>query len=307
MNYEKEFTDVKERIRQYEKWHAHLDRIRPNLEEQTQKAKQLKTILQDKQQDVDRLSGLSFSSLLHAVTGRKAEKIDEATALVLKAQLKYEEAEETMTDLHHELEEIDAHLHSLGNPKADFQRLLDLKKDVLLGEKNTALHSLVEAASTTTIYMNEIKEATEVGQKAKQALKSTIFSLNKASDWSTFDLFGGGFLTTAMKHSHVDDAKALIHQVQRHLRQFEEELKDVNQFTSFQIELTGFLTFADYFFDGFIVDWMVHGKIKDSHEQAVTLLAEVETTLSQLATIEKELHSDLEDIRKQKRAFILNA
>lgn len=74
MNYEKEFTDVKERIRQYEKWQAHLDRIRPNLEEQKQKAKQLKTILQDKQQDVDRLSGLSFSSLLHAVTGRKAEK-----------------------------------------------------------------------------------------------------------------------------------------------------------------------------------------------------------------------------------------
>ena len=51
---------------------------------------------------------------------------------------------------------------------------------------------------------------------------------------------------------------------------------------------------------------MVHGKIKESYEQAATLLAEVETTLSQLCDIENELHSDLEDIRKQKQAFILN-
>lgn len=87
----------------------------------------------------------------------------------------------------------------------------------------------------------------------------------------------------------------------------EEELKDVNQFTSFHIQIDGFLTFADYFFDGLIVDWMVHGEIRDSYDKASSLLKEVKAVLTRLNQMEQELLADLQDIRRKKESYIVDA
>jgi len=306
-DYEKAFTDVKDRMRLYEKWRGHEARIMLYLEERKQEAQRLKEALTEKQENVDRLKGLTFSNLIHTVTGRKAEKIDERSESVLKAQLKYEEAEATINDLREELQEIHVYLDTLGTPEDEYQDLIQQKKQHLLTENHKALHALIEAASTAEVQMNEVLEAKEIGLQAKEALAQTLRSLDKASDWSTADMFGGGFLTTAFKHSYVDDARSDIHDVQRLLRKLEEELKDVNQFTSFHIQIDGFLTFADYFFDGLIVDWMVHGEIRDSYDKASSLLKEVKSVLTRLNQMEQELLADLQDVRRKKESYIVDA
>ena len=49
---------------------------------------------------------------------------------------------------------------------------------------------------------------------AIKGLKLTLESIRKAQNWGTFDMLGGGLLVTALKHSKMNDAKALIHDVQ---------------------------------------------------------------------------------------------
>ena len=45
------------------------------------------------------------------------------------------------------------------------------------------------------------------------------------------------------------------------------ELNDVNIVYNLNINTNDFLAFADYFFDGFVVDWMVQDRINNAKRQ----------------------------------------
>ena len=48
------------------------------------------------------------------------------------------------------------------------------------------------------------------------------------------------------------------------IRNLKKELSDVDQLVDVDLNISDFLSFADYFFDGIIADWMVQSKIKDA-------------------------------------------
>ena len=55
----------------------------------------------------------------------------------------------------------------------------------------------------------------------------------------------------------MDQAKRNMEQAKYDLRNFSRELNDVNMVCNLNIDTGDFLSFADYFFDGFVVDWVV--------------------------------------------------
>ena len=71
-------------------------------------------------------------------------------------------------------------------------------------------------------------------------------------------MLGGGLLTTLVKHSKMDDAAADLNEARNALQRFSRELRDVHTFVDFPVNTNDFLSFADYFFDGFIVDRRPH-------------------------------------------------
>ena len=82
-------------------------------------------------------------------------------------------------------------------------------------------------------------------------------------------MLGGGLLATAAKHSHMDEARDAAYHIQNLLLRFRRELADVQGLSGTLVEEVGsFETFADYFFDGLIVDWVVQSKIDRSLDNA---------------------------------------
>ena len=69
-----------------------------------------------------------------------------------------------------------------------------------------------------------------------------------------------------MKHSRIKEAEALLEQAKTELQLFQRELNDVREALHLQIEIGDFLTFADFFLDGFITDYLVQSKISDARE-----------------------------------------
>lgn len=53
----------------------------------------------------------------------------------------------------------------------------------------------------------EKREAIEAGQRALRSLQKARENLNSAGNWGLVDMFGGGFFTTMLKHSKIDQAK----------------------------------------------------------------------------------------------------
>ena len=132
------------------------------------------------------------------------------------------------------------------------------------------------------IMRREMKEALDAGERALSSLRNAQEKLNSAGNWGLFDMFGGGLFSTIMKRSKMDDAQQLMEAAKTDLKRFQRELKDVNIPLDLRMEVGSFLSFADFFFDGFVADYLVQSKISEAKEQVSDAIIRVEQILDEL-------------------------
>lgn len=128
----------------------------------------------------------------------------------------------------------------------------------------------------------EMKEAMDAGERALSSLRMAQEKLKSAGNWGLFDMFGGGLFFTMIKRSKMDEAQSLMENAKSDLKRFQKELKDVNIPLDMRMEVGSFLSFADFFFDGFLADYLVQSKISDAKEQVSDAIYRVEQILNEL-------------------------
>jgi len=127
----------------------------------------------------------------------------------------------------------------------------------------------------------EICEALQAGEQALMSLHEAQKYLNSAGNWGIVDILGGGLITNLIKHSKMNNAQQCMETAKRDLRQFQQELDDVDEYLP-NIDIGDFLTFADFFFDGFITDIFVQSRISDAKEQVAEAIYQVESIVNRL-------------------------
>ena len=130
--------------------------------------------------------------------------------------------------------------------------------------------------------IKEMAEAIWAGERALTSLKTAQNQLNGARNWGLFDMFGGGMLSSMIKHSKINDASRYMENAKRDLQVFQRELRDVNIPLDLRMEVGSFLSFADFFFDGFVADYLVQSKISEAREQVDDAIRMVENILRNL-------------------------
>ena len=128
----------------------------------------------------------------------------------------------------------------------------------------------------------EVREAVQAGERALQSLYAAREQLNSAKNWGLFDIFGGGFFASMIKHSKLDGASTSLEEARYHLQIFQRELSDVCIPQELHINVNGFLSFADFFLDGLIADYLVQSRINDAREQVDDAIERVEMLLGDL-------------------------
>ena len=128
----------------------------------------------------------------------------------------------------------------------------------------------------------EIQEAIVAGENALHSLQLAQEKLNSASSWGFFDMLGGGLFSTIMKRTKMDEAQNLMEEAKYNLGIFQRELRDVNIPLNLRMEVGSFLSFADFFFDGFVADYLVQTKINDAKAQVSEAINRVQYILSEL-------------------------
>ena len=131
-------------------------------------------------------------------------------------------------------------------------------------------------------YEKEKREAVEAGRRALESLRAAQRELDSAKNWGLVDMFGGGFFSSMIKRGKMNNAEQYMQQARYDLRSFSKELRDVDQVMDLHINTDDFLSFADWFFDGFAVDWMVQSRINQAKEQVEEAIYRVERILSGL-------------------------
>ena len=128
----------------------------------------------------------------------------------------------------------------------------------------------------------EIQEAIFSGKVALECLGKAKKSLDSAGNWGLVDIFGGGLISGIMKHSRIDDAKAEMDAARYALRKFKDQLDDVRDIDLTSIDVGSFTTFADFFFDGFLMDFVVQSKISEAKRQVDEAIWKVKGILETL-------------------------
>lgn len=128
----------------------------------------------------------------------------------------------------------------------------------------------------------EINEAIRAGERALSSLCEAEKKLSSAGNWGLLDIFGGNTISGFMKHMKINNASQCIDNARRDLEDFRDELGDIRDIEELHVDVSGFLTFADFFLDGFVADLFVQSKISKGKQQVREAERRVEEILRTL-------------------------
>lgn len=131
----------------------------------------------------------------------------------------------------------------------------------------------------------EINEAIRAGERALESLREANRQLDSAGNWGILDILGGNTVSGIMKHMKVNNASRCIEDARRDMAAFRNELDDIRDISGLNIDIGGFLTFADFFFDGFVADLFVQSKIRKGQQQVQEAIRRVEEILGKLRNV----------------------
>ena len=286
---------------------AQLKELECQYAERQQRVEETGAIYRKEQDDVDKLEQGGLRAFFIGLTGNMEERLSKERREAMAAKCQYDQA---MSDLEYldgkirelrgqqeELKQVQQRLEALSQAKAKLLKELG-------GETGEQLMEMDRRQAELEHQLREVREALFAGRRAETCLSQVLDSLDSAEGWGMWDMFGGGMISTMMKHERIDDAQDGLRQVQRALSDFRTELADVGNIQIPDISIGSFATFADYFFDGIFVDWYVQSNIHDAQNGVSEVHMKVTNALYILEQAENNLDLELEGLKARRSALL---
>ncbi len=262
------------------------------------------------ERDVETLEGRSLSAFFYAVIGKKEEKLSEEQAQAYAAKVKYETIVSQRNAIENEIMSLRNEMNTLIDCENEYKDLMEQKTSWLKEQDSTSKVEIDKLEEKVVLLENQIKEIREAhaaGENVLSVIDNIEEELSSAEGWGTWDLMGGGLLSDMAKHSHLDSAQEEIQHLQEQLRRFKTELADITISADIQVQIEGFLRFADYFFDGLFADWAVLDSIHSSQDEISQTKEKVNLVMNQLNRMEQTLEQEVSDTKVELDELIRKA
>lgn len=271
----------------------------------------LRVAFRQEQEDVEKLEGRSFANYFYQVIGKLDDKLDEERKGAYAAKVKLDAAERELAGVEADIQEIQSQLAEIRIAEAQYKETLEKKRDDLKASGTQTANEIIELEeriAALEAQKREIKEAISAGYSARGTADRILAELEDADGWNTWDLIGGGGIITHMaKHSHLDSAQDLVQELQSKLRRFKTELADIQITANMQVNVDGFLRFADYFFDGLFADWAVGDRISQSQSSVSSTKSQINRTLDKLNNMQSAADSEICRLKAQLDDLVVSA
>jgi DNA repair exonuclease SbcCD ATPase subunit len=308
--YNEQLAAVKEKLRQRDKWTAMLRRYREDLQTAEATLKEADRYLKEEEEQLAKLQGLTLSHLFYSLLGKQSDKVEATQQALLAAKLRYETAARNVHFLQQDIADLEQRLAALGDVDAQYNEVLQRKEQALLSTNAPDAAKISELShdeADIRVKLKEVDEAIAAAEPALSTLNDCLESLDEVKGWGTWDMLGGGMISTAIKRNHMDTAQELAYEAQQHLRRLQRELEDLHIEMDVQISSDGFLRFADYFFDNLIVDWLVQNELKESYDQVCAQRDAVASLKERLVRERDDLAARLHTVAEERRRMIERA
>lgn len=308
--YDEKLQQLQEQMARSKQLEAMIKELRSQRDSLAAEVRELESIKLEEQADVDRLEGRSLAAFFYNVIGKMDEQLDKERQEAYAARVKYDAAARELEGVEADLRRYESELSALRGCEHRYDEVLKEKADAIKaagGSNGEEILKLEERNAFLESQKKELQEAISAGNAALSTTQQVLSSLDSAEGWGTWDLFGGGLVADLAKHSHLDEAQGAIEQLQSQLRRFKTELADVTIQADMQVNVDGFLRFADYFFDGLFADWAVLDKINQSQSQVQNTKSQIAGVLSRLDSMMRTLEQEQVQIKSKLDTLVRDA
>ena len=308
MNVDERLARAIEMVKEYEKTYSRLEITRNMISRERNRYTELKKQMALEGRDVERLDGITLQNLWHSLMGTKELAKRKEQEEYLAARMKFDAAAVSLQMLESDLDRLEQQLIAMGDPELEYQQAIQVKENFLLrSDTSDAKHlfELVEQLGYLKAQDKELQEAVEAGEKAKEALSQVENNLGSAQGWGIVDILGGGLITTAIKHSHIGDARNNIDRAQQLLRKFQRELADIT--VTDTIEIDKISTFADFLLDGALFDIIVQSQINSAQNQTRQLKHKVQTLIQDLYKMQEQNQQETLRLEQERKDIVEHA
>ena len=306
--YDEQLQELQRKIARKRHLEAALTQLYSRRDQLKAKADELEEIMYQEQEDVDRLEGGSLAAFFYRVVGKKDEKLEQEREEAYAAKVKYDAAAAELSVVEEDIAKMVEEVTPLRGCEEQYAKLLQEKASAVKNSgspEGEEIFRLEERLSRVQNRIRELKEAIAAGDEAWDMAQDVLQSLDSAEGWSTWDMLGGGLIADVAKHSRLDEAQWKIEALQHQLTRFRSELADVTVYADVQVNMEGFVRFADYFFDGLFVDWMVRDRIHQSQQSIYYTENQIEAVLQRLRVMLNEAEMEVIQTREELDAVIL--
>ena len=308
--YNDKLKELKEQVARKNRLTNMVNESRKQLEKLQEKVSELEQIKIAEQADVDRLESKSLANFFYSVVGKKDEMLTREKEEAYAANVKYDAAISELEAVRRDIRSMENELGELYGCDRKYNELLEEKRSAVKASTLPAAEEVLRLEEEiVSLEQNEkeIQEAISAGNSALYTAEAILKSLDSAEGWGTWDLFGGGLIADLAKHSHLDEAQSQVEKLQIQLSRFKTELSDVTVRSDIQVNVDGFLRFADYFFDGLFADWTVLSRIEKSQEQISGTYNQIKTVIRQLEGMQSDNARKLTAARAQLDRAVVDA
>ena len=279
---------------------AMLTQLESGLEALNVKAGSLKEIMEKENYEAEKFENKSLISIFYSIMGSLEERADTERREAIAAKLKYDQAVRDVEHVKSQIEQLNSERDHYVDCEKDYARFFKEKKEKLIREGGCNAEEtlkLTEALNLSETRLKELQEAMAAGSSVFTSLEKVYDSLFSAEGWGGLDMLGGGLFTDIIKHSKIDDAHIEVENTQKLLGEFKTELADIKLDPDMiPIDTDSFLHFADYFFDGLIVDCIMLSKISKSMENVSRVKDQVSDIIEELRSLEAGEKNNMEKL-----------
>jgi hypothetical protein len=307
---EQRLAAATERLHDFETTSARLDELAARQRQQRDRVAELRAAHAIEERDVERLETMSLTRIIAALRGSRDDRVARERAEADAARYRVAEAESQLATLDLEAERGRAQLDQLGPAAQAYQAVLADKERQLAGAgdpRGVQLLALAEERGRLTAQAREVAEAAEAARTALAALDRLGQKLGSASSWSTYDtFFGGGMLSSAVKHVRLDEAAELARRADRCLAVLRAELADVAgpASTGLSVRVDGLTRFVDVWFDNIFTDFAVRQRIVDARDNVAACTDRVHGLLAELGRRADAAARRLDGIAAERAALL---
>ncbi|HFB99939.1 MAG TPA: hypothetical protein ENJ53_03955, partial [Phaeodactylibacter sp.] len=252
-NFQKKLNKILDKYQDYERIQKYLKKLDAQLKKGYKDLDKLEKILDKQGQDVENLEGLSLKGIFHKILGSKKEQEGKERQEYLQAALKRNEHKKSLELLEYEKKILVEKLAKLKDIPTQAELLIQQRESDLMKSGTPVgmrILTIAKQIDQSRHLKREIKEAIDAGEEAMVLLAEMEQYLRSARNWGNWDMMGGRGMSSYVKHSNIDKARARLHKTQHLLNRFENELRDVYNphQLNLSLNLDSFTRFIDIFF-----------------------------------------------------------